>query len=302
MRYAKAALASVPATGGTVSPGAPFRRRAFDLAVDGAIADAADQLSGAAAAVTDQREAGWLLEQRATYLDQIDPEEAQRVLAAARAKNSSVLRPLSGITYKTLSGSTAQSTMCTDYLVGRYGTDGNALRVGFEAVLDGLRFDPDATDAFEQAMRDLGLHLGFAAERPENELGQGPDVLWALGDLKYWVIEAKSGAKAQFIGKRDINQLSGSVNWFYKQYDNTTEATPVLVHPSVTLSRDASASPGSRVITKETLDGLRNAFRALGTALASSRWDSPDVANGLLRGHNLRGGDLQRYLKSIKDQ
>ncbi|MGC7272855.1 hypothetical protein RA983_21205, partial [Mycobacteroides abscessus subsp. abscessus] len=93
----------------------------------------------------------------------------------------------------------------------------------FEVLLDALRFDPSQTavEAFEQAFCNLGEHLGFAAQRPERDIGSGPDVLWALGDLRYWVIEAKSGATAGYIGKVYANQLTGSTLWFHRHYDNS---------------------------------------------------------------------------------
>lgn len=88
------------------------------------------------------------------------------------------------------------------------------MRLGFEALLDDLVFDPDRAREFEEAMQRLGEHLGLAAQRPEHELGAGPDSLWGLGALDYWVTEAKTGATTDVIHKRDANQLSGSILWF----------------------------------------------------------------------------------------
>ena len=299
VKLAKRKLSALPAPTATVSPVAAARRRAFEAATDGDYAGAVEHLSAAVAVADGDREKGWLLEEQAAYLDHIDPERAQRVLANARTKNTSVLRPLSGVGYQRLSPSGQQAQRAADHLTSLYG-DAIALRLGFEAILDDLAFDPDRTEEFEEAMRRIGGHLGFAVQRPERELGVGPDVLWALGGLRFWVIEAKSGAVGELIHKRDANQLSGSVNWFSKSYDATSHCVPIMVHPARQLARDTTAPPGMRVLDRDGLDRLKGAVRAFATALAASRWESAEHVDGLLAGHRLRAGDLVGYIKDYR--
>ncbi len=117
------------------------------------------------------------------------------MLVKARACNEYVLRPLSGVRYQRVSAFGDQTQRAVDHLSGPY-ANAVALRLSFEAVLDDLIFDPDRTNEFEEAMRRLGQHLGLAAQRPERELGVGPDVLWGLGALHFWVIEARAGPPA----------------------------------------------------------------------------------------------------------
>jgi len=103
------------------------------------------------------------------------------------------------------------------------------------------------------------------------------------------VIEAKSGATAKLIQKAYINQLAGSMNWFERQYDSTVTALPVLIHPSDTLAKDASAPTGARVITEVRMEAVRSAVRDFGDALVTAgRWDQPDEIQALLVGHKLR--------------
>lgn len=298
--YARRGLSHVPPLPGHVSAAAIARRVAFDRAVAGDLAGATEALSEGVAKTVEARQQGWLLEQRATYLDRTNPAEAQKVLTAARARNTSVLRPLVGNTYQKLSGSDHQSITACDYLTERY-KDKVEIRMGIEALLEDLRFDPNRTDEFEQALADLARHIGLAAQRPEHDIGQGPDGLWALGQLKYWVIEAKSGATAKFIQKAYINQLAGSMNWFNRQYDASVSALPILIHPSDTLATDASAPTGARVVTETRMDALRSAVRDFADALVTAgRWDQPDAINALLVGHKLRAGDLFGYTRAIK--
>lgn len=299
IRLAKLALAAIPAPPGTVHDAAIARRAAFDAAVNGDIPTAAAQLSKAAAAAVEPREKGWLLELKAAYLDQSDPAEAQRVLAAARGHNPSVLRPLSGVAYQRLSSSGRQAQRAADLLAGRYRTSAD-LRLAFEGITDDLAFDPDRTDAHEDALARLAEHLGLAGQRPEQELGEGPDVLIGLGELAFWVVEAKSGATSDVIHKRDANQLSGSLNWFRGRYGDGVAGVPVMVHRARRLARDASAAAGMRVLTENGMGRLRAAVLAFAAALAADRWDQPDRVDALLLGHRLRAADLSGYLCDVQ--
>ncbi|MCV7194848.1 helicase C-terminal domain-containing protein [Mycolicibacterium brumae] len=298
--YARRGLAHVPPSPGHVSAAAIARRTAFDRAVAGDLAAAGEALSVGIAGTSDTRLQGWLLEQKATYVDRTNPAEAQKILTAARAKNTSVLRPLVGNTYQKLSGSDHQAIAASDYLTRRY-KDKVEIRMGIEALIEDLRFDPERTVEFERALVDLAMHIGLAAQRPEHDIGQGPDGLWALGQLKYWVIEAKSGSTAKYIQKGYINQLAGSINWFNRQYDASSSALPILIHPSNTLAKDASAPNGARVITDTRMGALRSAVCNFADALVTAgRWDQPDAINGLLAGHKLRANELFGYTQAIK--
>ncbi|WP_457348965.1 hypothetical protein [Sphingomonas sp. UYP23] len=87
---------------------------------------------------------------------------------------------------------------------------------------------------------------------PEDDYGKGPDNLWSLGGLNYLVIECKSGAtSAKAISKHDCNQLTGSMIWFGKQYDNACSVTPVMVHQKITPEHAATLHPDARIITVE---------------------------------------------------
>lgn len=117
-------------------------------------------------------------------------------------------------------------------------------------------------------MRDLGLFLGFGSQMPEDDFGKGPDNLWSVGSLNYFVIECKSGAtKAKTISKHDCNQLTGFVTWFEKQYDKSCSATPVLVHQKTKPENAATLHPKARIITEEKLDKLTSSLKSYAVAV-----------------------------------
>jgi hypothetical protein len=227
----------------------------------------------------------------AGYLHLADPAAALQLQKSAQEDNKALLRPRDGVEYHRLSNIADQARQSSEYLSSRY-TDGNQMIVGVAAILDDLHPDPDqaAVQRFEQAVYELGLHLGFGAQRPERDTGEGPDDLWSLGDLAYLVIECKSGTNAAFIWRSDAEQLSHSIDWFAEKYDQTCTATPVLIHNSAVLDKKASARSGTRVIIFDKLAELREAVRKFAAALAAdNKFRDPDELAKQLAAWHLNG-------------
>ena len=240
----------------------------------------------------DPRFRGWLKEQLAVYQHQIDPARAQQVLAGAIRDNPRVTRPIEGVSYQRLSAAADQAAAASTFLASAF-TERNQLLVGVNALLDDLVLDPDHTNEFESAMEYLGRLLGFAAQRPDRDIGSGPDVLWAVGDLRFLVIECKSGSTANRIWRRDMAQLAHSVNWFSTTYDNSCSPIPVLVHPASNLDHNAIAPAGTRLITDVKLASLRDAVRSLAAALADgTKWRQPAEVALQLAQHRLTSREI----------
>lgn len=298
---AKRSLRGVVPESGHVSPIAVKRRQAFEAATMSDYAAAAKLVEEAVVLSGVSKEQGWLLEQQAAYTDHFDPSEAQALLTSARTKNPHTTRPITGVSYSKLSGVDKQATKASANLVGMFGSPA-ALRLGVESILEDLKFDPLKTEEFEAAFLMLGHVIGLGSQRPEQELGQGPDNLWALGDNMFWVIEAKTGAVSKFIAKRDVGQLGQSIAWFSKRYDEAAVAVPVMVHSQTQLFKDATAPYGMRVLTPQNLGRLTTAVRSYSEALASLLvWNNPADIERLLEGHRLRASDLSSYLVAVRE-
>jgi hypothetical protein len=124
-------------------------------------------------------------------------------------------------------------------------------------------------------------------------MGNGPDVLWSLGELKYHVVECKSGATADLISRHDIEQLSHSMDWFAEQYDTTAVATPIMIHKVAVLRPDASARQGTRIITFDKLAELRKAARDFAEAIAQDQaYEDYSMVGQRLMTFNLTAGQL----------
>ena len=230
--------------------------------------------------VTDAKVRGWAKAQVAAYMHHVDPVAAQQILTSATADNRGVTKPRHGVGYVRLTGHHDQATAAATTF-SSFGTSGELL-LRFQTVVEDLQPDPDTTNRFEQAWYELGHMLGFGSQRPERDLGRGPDVLWSVGDLRFFVTECKSGSTTDTISKTDASQLSGSIDWFLESYDKTCTATPVLVHRSNDLHEKASSREGTQVITFAKLESLRAVVMRFAEAVASgNRGDALFVGDRL---------------------
>ncbi len=288
----RAALAGVTYGPPGLDPVAVHLRAAFNAVATGQYRPATVEVSRAVNATGDPRVKGWLQEQLACYTHPLDPAKAQQILAGALRLNPRVTRPLEGVSYSRLSPAADQAAAAARYLAGRYPTR-NVLIVGVDALLDDLVFDPQHTDEFEDALEELAFHLGFTAQRPERDTGNGPDVLWSAGSLNYLVTECKSGVTAGRIWRSHVEQLAHSMNWFGEQYDSTCRPTPVMVHKTSVLEANATAPPGTRIITENGLNRLRSAVRGAAAALGDAgTWSDPAAVGTQLSHHKLTGTSI----------
>jgi hypothetical protein len=259
-------------------------RAAFDAAriarFDIAIKNVQEAVNG----TEEPRLKGYLKQQLADFTNFENPAKAQELQLSALTYNSRVLRPIAGVTYNKLSApaggqSAAAVLFMTPFL------EGNDLVISVNGILDDLNWGEEGSNRFEAAMMELGQLLGFGSDRPEDKVGRGPDNLWALGGLKYLVIECKSGAViADKISKADTNQLNGSIVWFNEKYDKTCSMVPIMVHPKTVFEHASSPHAEIRIINEAGLKKLRDAVRAYSVSLASSGGfkDAKEVGKQLL--------------------
>jgi hypothetical protein len=120
------------------------------------------------------------------------------------------------------------------------------------------------------------------------EIGNGPDGLWALGRLRFLVIEAKSAAIAAAIPRKDIEQLGHSLDWFADNYDGTVDVTGVMIHPTRQLDSRAMARDGVRIMTFDKLAQFRGAVVGFARAVAADNdYGDPDAVADRLAVFNL---------------
>lgn len=288
VRLSKGALVQVKyESAGVVSDIAKYQRAAFNAAEAGDHSGAIASIQEAVNNAAEPRVKGWLKQQLAEYVHPMDPVEAQIILKSAVADNRLCLRPHQGISYERLrTVDRAQAPLAAEFIAS-FAPSGNDLLVGTYGHLEVLKFIQGTATVFERSLAWLARLLGFDSQRPEAEFGVGPDVLWSVGQLRYFVIECKNGATNGIIGKADCNQLTGSLNWFTSRYDSTCSPIPIMVHPVNVVDKAASPHKDMRVLTIQGLADLKAAVHEF--ALAASGKPYPPAETRL--------GDLLLHLK-----
>lgn len=262
-----------------------LQKRAFDLAKSRNYESAVNTLQPLINFSTNKYK-GYLKYKLAKYNNFYNNVSAQEMVISAKNLNNHIPYPISGINYTKLQfNNVSQVDKIVRFNTTKY-TDTNEYILGFKAIVDKLHFNDFSANNFEQAIKDLGEHLGFISQRPENDFNKGPDNLWATGENSAIVIECKNEAVVESISKKYCNQLNGSLIWFETHYPMISKVTPIMIHPYNKFEYAASPHPSVRIITKEKLEELRANLGAFLTQVASCNYDMGTVA-GLLKRFNL---------------
>ena len=278
------------------------QRKAYDFAYINNYTRATNELTKVINKIKDKPLKSYLKQCLAEYINLYDKTEAQKTLMSAAVDNSTITKPIAGISYHKLeSKAMDQARTCKSYFQEKF-NDPNKIIIEINGLLETLVFKPETAHIFEESLKQIANYIGFNSQRPEVEYGRGPDVLWELGELSYLVIECKNGATVKTISKDYCNQLNGSGEWFTNNYDKTCRYTPILIHPSITFDYDASPKEGTRIINKEKLELLRENIRQFIKSLCLDNKISDDISiRKRLLQHNLTNDKFcETYTSSFK--
>jgi Type III restriction enzyme, res subunit len=245
---------------------------------------------------------GWLLQLAARIAHYWgNDKKSQDLQQHAFAENRNLFRPQTTPPYVALAVPGRQAETIAESLCNFSPRRGFLSH--FEDVVSHLVHE-SSSNQFEEALKDFGLLLGFAAERPEKTYGGvGPDVLWLLGSNQALVIEAKSRKREKnALTKADLGQLLVAVEWFKKEYPNHP-FTAVSVHPNVSATRNAQAD-SVKALTYHNLQSLIDDARNLFGKACEFIGEQPELAvrcQELLNGSNLISGKIEsKYLVNFE--
>ncbi|MEI2313657.1 DEAD/DEAH box helicase family protein [Bacillus nitratireducens] len=229
--------------------------------------------------VSDNKHKGYLKYKLAKYENFYNSVSSQQTIKSAKRLNSQLVHPIEGIEYEKVQfKNIPQANNINEFLLETYSSS-NQFIITFNAIIDKLIFTPNSSNLFEQAIKELGEHLGYASQRPENEFGKGPDNLWGSVTNYFFVIECKNEAITETISKGYCNQLNGSIIWFTEKYRGNMDFTPILIHPSNRFERAASPSPNIRIINAEKLESLRRNLREYAKQVAAANYETNTIAS-----------------------
>lgn len=227
-------------------------------------------------AALDDKSKGFLMQQMAEYKNFINPVQAQEILLSGLKLNPAILKPVDGIRYGKLSSFSGKQGVNVAKFISDNNFDSlNDYMIYVESVLDDLVFRESTADTFESAIKSVASILGIQSSRPEKEgvLG-GPDNLWAIDNLRYFIIECKNGVKPSTteISKSDCAQLLSSIQWFENLYvGNNYSCCPIIVHRATKFDNHASPDPRMRIMTAELLEEFKTAVRSFAQNIVSDK-------------------------------
>ena len=229
----------------------------------------------------DDKTKGFLMQQMAEYKNFINPAQAQEILLSGLKLNPSILKPIKGVQYRKLSTFSGKQGANVAKFINDNFDDLNNYVIHVDSILDDLIFVENTANSFENAIKNVASIIGIHSSRPEKEgaLG-GPDDLWAIDNLKYFVIECKNGVKPDIteISKSDCEQLLSSMQWFENLYaGNNYSYYPIIIHRVAEFDNHASPSPRMRVMTEELLEEFKTAVRSLAKSIASDQRIATDA-------------------------
>lgn len=242
--------------------------------------------------VDNDNDKAFLMQEKADYINHLDPAKAQEILLSATKFSRTTLKPIEGIVYQKKQSSNSQAKGLYDTIENTF-KNPNEYRIYIEKLLSQLTFKSKYSD-FEQAIQELGVMIGFSSDMPDRETnGAGPDNLWLHENKTAMVLECKNEAQNDEISKDYCNQLGGSQRWFNEQYGQNYNVTPVLIHRSTKISEQATPPLNMRIITEEKLEFLTTALEKFSIAIAqSSNWMDKSKIDQQLKMHKLQVTDI----------
>jgi replicative superfamily II helicase len=207
-------------------------------------------------------ESGWYLQEMARYAYPFDHARSNELQVVAHSRNKYLLRPREGMEFESISAKGQKRIERMIAWIKEF-TGADDLLVEVDAIISNLRFGVTADD-FEAAFDNLGKALGFVTQRPDKELREGPDNLWALRDDLYWIVECKNQVdqNRKEINKQETGQMNNSCAWFKQHYAGAKNKNMMIIWTKA-VGAAAGFNQPVRIMTNKKLEALVRSVRAM---------------------------------------
>jgi hypothetical protein len=276
---------------------AKFRRRKY--------AEASNIiLNGVVNKITDtKKEKAWYYQLAAQFAYSENRIESNNLQNKACDITTQMFHPYNSHVYKKIKSKGVQGANVRKVIEGFSTPQDVTLYI--KDLIDGLQYNPDIkAQRFELKLAELGKFLGFSAQMPENELGNGPDVLWCMTNGIYLILEAKSRSTHEEITRDNIGQLLISEEWFKGQYpDKIDDYFAVTLQSTNKKGDNVNVSAQTKVLDLPSLQKLHDNLRLFANALQGklNNGHTDDEINQLLIAYELTPDlFIKTYLKGIK--
>ena len=244
----------------------------------------------------------WYLQEMARFVYPEDPIRSAQIQKSAYIKNRYLLKPKDSVPYKKIGLLKEKRAHNIIEWVKGFPTNED-MRLEVNSIAGDLGPSVDS-DRFEEALKKLGKALGFESERPDKELKEGPDLLWAVEDGRYILFEAKNQVLStrQAINKSEAGQVSTSVNWFFRMYPGLY-VTPIIIIPTEKTDKGAALDKSVLVMKNKGLRSLNENVMAFFKEISMMDRNNlrPEKIQELFNNHRLDVASIEsRYAVPAK--
>ena len=200
-----------------------------------------------------------------------DTDESKDLQEQAYNLNRGLLRPSVLTSYVPLVSPSSQCFALKEYTISLRNLKG--LLTQYNVTVAELDMRTQTPHQFEETFRRFGEYFGFTTSRPENETGEGPDVLWLTPGKQAFIIEVKSDKHiGSAFNKEDNGQILNSIIWFEKHYKGF-DFLPIAVMPNNMVTHGAQPHPEFRIMSAAKLASMKSAGEEFITKISNQSFD-----------------------------
>ena len=202
---------------------------------------------------------------------------------SAFQKNLQLLKPKDGVSYKKLEYINQNRVSRIKDWIGSHDCY-ESMMLAVEGMLQNLSFGMPS-EKFESSLQELGEVIGFLSQRPDKEIGKGPDNLWCGVDDYFFLLECKNEVNEERaeINKHEAGQMNSHCAWFESIYDSKP-CKRILVIPTKKLSYHGDFTHDVEIMRKHSLNKLKLNVKGFFKEFAN------------LNIHEVNDQEIQRYI------
>lgn len=277
-----------------------FNERRYDDAL-GIIQDYIDKIDKEEIQIN-QIEKALLFERAAQFIYLRDKVISNDLQIRAKRICKDMLWPPHGFEYSKITKPGVQASIVTKNISEFERPQDISIHV--EGILKNLEYNPDIkAKHFEKSLAELGEFLGFSAQTPELDTGNGPDGLWCMPNSKYLILEAKSEKDNNKISRSDIEQLLHSELWFKNNYGDGIDYDLISLQSLTIKEKNTEIKENIRVLSEENLKSLKNNLRSFVSSIQNKNTNThteKEIAK-LLQINYLTANDIvSHYTEKIR--
>ncbi|WP_281187972.1 DEAD/DEAH box helicase [Vibrio harveyi] len=232
---------------------------------------------------SDDLERGWYLQTLARYKYRTSKVDSNMYQKSAFQKNLQLLKPKDGVSYKKLEYINQNRVSRIKDWIGSHDCY-ESMMLAVEGMLQNLSFGMPS-EKFESSLQELGEVIGFLSQRPDKEIGKGPDNLWCGVDDYFFLLECKNEVNEERaeINKHEAGQMNSHCAWFESIYDSKP-CKRILVIPTKKLSYHGDFTHDVEIMRKHSLNKLKLNVKGFFKEFAN------------LNIHEVNDQEIQRYI------